>query len=141
MWTGRKIDIESLPRGAWRIAVDLLKIGFPAFFIIGGLHWLGGDDFQKALTIGFVFVVVPSSFAGAIEVRSARQRRRVYTFTSENWRVSMFAGLWAVAWAIPFVLSIGLLQWSFQPYMDYLLAPLVWGGVGFVLAALPVGRR
>ena len=140
MLLNRKIDLESLSRAAWRIAIDLLKIGFPAFFLIGGLRWFAGDDLQQALLVGLVFVVVPTSFAGAMAVRTARQRRRVHTITYENLRASSFALLWGAAWAIPFVLSIGMREVSFQPYLEYLLAPLLWGGVCFVLAALPVGR-
>ena len=134
------VKAERLIRGSWHTAIDLLKIGVPAFLLVFGIYWLGHDNPQKGLLVGLVFLIVPSSLAGLIMARHLRSRYRIRTFSNGNLRTSLMAALWGTAWAVPFSIGIGLDEASFSPIHEYVLAPLVWGGVCFLGAALPVGR-
>lgn len=139
---GRKlVERETLIRGAWHTSIDLLKIGVPAFLLMFGIYWFGHSDPQKGLVVGLVFLVVPSSFAGVIAARLLRSRHRIRSLTYGNVHASVFAAIWGAAWAVPFSITIGLDEASFSPLHEYVVAPLVWGGVCFLMAALPVGRN
>ena len=134
------LETKSLIYGAWSLALDLLKIGVPAFLLLFGIFWLGHANPQQGLLTGLVMLVAPSILAGLITVRHLRARRRIFTFSTGNIRASIFAALWGAAWAVPFTVGIALKEASITPLNEYILAPLVWGVVCFLGAALPVGR-
>ena len=136
----RNVTIGSLNRSAWHMATTFMKVGFPAFFLIGGLYLALGHELQRALGVGLVFPVVLGSVAGIAVVRAARQRHRVRTLTAANLRMALFAGAWAAAWSVPFVLAIGLQELTFQPYSENAVGPLAWGAACFIGAALPAVR-
>ena len=122
------------------MTASFMKVAFPFFFLIGGLYWALGHEFQRALGVGLVFPVVFGSAAGIVAARTARQRHGVRTFTAANLRMAAFAGAWAAAWSVPFVLAIGLQEQTLQPNWENAVAPLAWGAACFVGAVLPLGR-
>ena len=131
---------SSLYRSAWYITTNLMKVGFPAFFLIGGLGWFLEHDLVKALGMGLVVLVVPGSISGVIAARNSRQRHRVRTFTTTNFQMAMFAAVWGAAWCIPFVIAIALQNFTLQPYWENAIVLTTWGSVCFLLGALPIGR-
>lgn len=131
---------SSLYRSSWHIATDLMKVGFPAFFLVGAMGWYLEYGLVKALGMGLVILVVLGGISGVIAVRNARQRHRVRTFTNTNFQMAIFAAAWGAAWCTPFVIAIALQNFTLQPYWEYAIVPAVWGSVCFILGVLPVGR-